>query len=86
MKVAGTIVLIVLAAARADTVTAQCHVAAAKPCAIDLRGAGAPRMSDSCTTEAWKGHIAFELPDNFADADRNGWHEVVVRLDVDPTR
>jgi hypothetical protein len=53
---------------------------------IDLHGEGAPRLTRSCTEDAWKSHLVFELPDRFADADRNGWHEVVLRIDVDPKR
>jgi hypothetical protein len=67
-------------------VSAQCRVAASKPCEIVLRGEGAPAATPSCAEGAWKHHLSFELPEKFADADGDGWHEVVFELDLDPAR
>jgi hypothetical protein len=41
-------------------------------------------MTGSCGDEAWAGHLGFELPGRFADADENGWSEVVLWLELDP--
>jgi len=73
-----------VAAGWATAGVAQCRVAAAGPCGVELHGEGAPRSTGSCADEAWKKHIAFELPQRFADDDENGWHEVVLQLDLDP--
>jgi hypothetical protein len=86
MRVARTILLVSLAAACSTLAGAQCPVGASGPCAIDLRGENTPRLSRSCSDDAWKTHLAFELPDRFADADANGWHETVLQIDVDPKR
>jgi len=64
---------------------AVCRPSALAPCEIELHGEAAPRLTGSCDSEAWKGHLTFELPQRFADADANGWHEVVLQLDLDPT-
>jgi hypothetical protein len=65
---------------------AQCRPAEVGPCVIDLHGEGAPRASKSCSEESWKSHLGFDLPQRFADADKNGWYETVVELDLDPKR
>jgi hypothetical protein len=57
-----------------------------EPCALDLRGDTAARATASCSDEAFKGHLTFELPERFADADADGWHEVVLQVDLDPRR
>jgi hypothetical protein len=82
----GIIILTLLAVGGAAEAIAQCRPALAGPCAIELHGEGAPRLSGSCADEAWKGHLTFQLPARFADADANGWHEVVLQLDPDPRR
>lgn len=83
---ARTILAVSVAAAWFTVAAGQCHVAAADPCVLDLHGKGAPRLTRSCTDDAWKGHVVFELPGRFADADKNGWHETVLQIDVDPKR
>lgn len=65
---------------------AQCRPAAVAPCVIELHGEGAPKATGSCGDEAWKAHLGFDLPERFADADENGWHEVVLELDLEPKR
>lgn len=84
MPIARTTLLLVLMAARATAAAAGCQTAAVGPCVIELHGKGAPRLTRSCTEDVWRSHLAFELPDRFSDADGNGWHEAVVRIDVDP--
>ncbi len=65
---------------------AVCRPATLGPCVIELHGEAAPRLSGSCREEGWQGHLDFLLPQRFADADANGWHEVVLQLDLDPRR
>jgi len=78
------VLLLVLVAAMKGF--AQCKPSMVAPCGIELHGDGAPRLTGSCADEAWKGHLVFELPERFADADENGWHEVVLQLDLDPKK
>lgn len=83
----GIIALALALALHCSTeIVAQCRPATVEPCKIELHGEGAPRLTGSCADEAWKGHLTFELPDRFVDADANGWHEVVLQLDLDPKR
>jgi hypothetical protein len=65
---------------------AICRPASAGPCRLELHGDGAPRLAGACLDESWKALLGFELPERFADADANGWHEVVLQLDLDPAR
>lgn len=81
-----TLGLVLLAASGCADAIAQCRPATLAPCALVLHGESAPALSGSCGDEAWKGHLLFELPERFADADENGWSEVVLQLDLDPKR
>lgn len=83
LPIASVVVAASLCAAAAF---AQCRPSAVGPCVIDLRGDGAPRAAKSCSEETWESHLSFDLPQRFADADDNGWHETVVVLDLDPKR
>ena len=76
--------LVLLALLPAPPALSQCRVASAPACAIELRGEKGPRASEACTSEAWKEHLKFQLPERFADANRDGWHESVLELDLHP--
>lgn len=86
MRIHRTLIAFLLPVIWSEEGMALCRPSTVEPCRIELHGEAAPRLTGSCGDEAWKGHLAFELPQRFADADANGWHEVVLQLDLDPKR
>jgi hypothetical protein len=84
MSIARILGVVVVVACWATSARAQCAATTAPACAIDLHGEDAPRLSKSCTGEAWKGHLGLDLPERFADGNKDGWHEVVLDLRLDP--
>jgi len=73
-------------AAKASARTVPCAVSEMEPCTIRLRGRGAPGASASCLAEPWARYVQFTLPDRWADSNRDGWWETVVRISLDPLK
>jgi len=73
-------------AAKAPERTVPCAVSEMEPCAIRLRGRGAPGVSASCLAEPWSRYVQFTLPDRWADSNGDGWWETVVRISLDPLK
>lgn len=73
-------------AAKAAEHSAPCAAADAEPCTIRLRGPGAPGVSPACLVEPWSRYLDFTLPDRWADSNRDGWWETVLRIALDPVK
>jgi hypothetical protein len=64
----------------------SCPVQDSPPCSIELQGPGAPALSAACTSGGWAERLRFPLPGRWADVDKDGFHETVVELRLDPVR
>lgn len=63
-----------------------CPVREAAPCVIELHGPGSPSASASCTAEPWSRSLQLTLPTKWADSNKDGWWETVLRIPLDPAR
>lgn len=65
---------------------ADCAALGSDRCVLVLHDTEQPSVSASCTAEAWKPHLAFQLPDRLADSNADGWWETVLELDLSPAK
>ncbi|MCP3981770.1 MAG: hypothetical protein GY716_20910 [bacterium] len=77
-----SLILVAWVAVATSPTKAECRPVEDRACAITLHGRGAPSVSKSCLAEAWGEHLAFRLPERFADANQDNWHETVLQLDL----
>lgn len=64
---------------------AECGPVEAHACVMTLHGANAPAASASCSHDTWKDRLHFLQPGRFSDHDGDGWHETVLKLDLEPS-
>ncbi len=64
---------------------AECVPVESDACVLTLHGKDAPAASASCSGEIWQDHLTFTQPERFSDLDGNGWHETVLKLDLEPS-